>query len=214
MAEQVGKIEKPSVTEFTGGRKIYFVPLVFSPMEPIAELEEKIANYWQQVEEQLFKLEVKLGMAHRIFHEMVPMGGEDGVKGVEILNKGSYAVVSVRVKAGASLEAMEDADLLAEFMDWSRCVSIHLQSEKVFRKVYEFVVDAEKRRNAEIVKRLDEGLKDNETGILLMREGHQLQFPPDIQVFYVAPPALDDIKRWARDRKQEARKQEEQHSGS
>ena len=31
-----------------------------------------------------------------------------------------------------------------------------------------------------------------------MREGHQLQFPSDIEVFYVAPPALDEIKRWSR----------------
>jgi hypothetical protein len=32
-----------------------------------------------------------------------------------------------------------------------------------------------------------------------MREGHQVQFPEDIQVFYIAPPALDEIRRWLRD---------------
>jgi len=34
---------------------------------------------------------------------------------------------------------------------------------------------------------------------VLMREGHQVQFPLDIQVFYVAPPGLDEVKRWLRD---------------
>ena len=32
-----------------------------------------------------------------------------------------------------------------------------------------------------------------------MRENHQVQIPADIQVFYVAPPALDEIKRWLRE---------------
>jgi hypothetical protein len=33
-----------------------------------------------------------------------------------------------------------------------------------------------------------------------MRENHEVQFPPDIQVFYIAPPALDEMKRWLRER--------------
>jgi hypothetical protein len=33
-----------------------------------------------------------------------------------------------------------------------------------------------------------------------MREGHQVQFPSDIQVFYVAPPSLDEIKRWLKEK--------------
>jgi hypothetical protein len=56
-----------------------------------------------------------------------------------------------------------------------------------------------KKRNEHIARKIDETLKDNEIGILLMRENHQVQFPPDIQVFYVAPPALDEIKRWLRE---------------
>ena len=53
--------------------------------------------------------------------------------------------------------------------------------------------------NEFIAKRLDETLKPDEIGILFMREGHQVQFPADIQAFYVAPPALDEINRWLRD---------------
>jgi hypothetical protein len=46
---------------------------------------------------------------------------------------------------------------------------------------------------------------------LIMRENHQIQFPPDIQIFYVAPPALDEINRWLRDR--EARTEESTDTG-
>ena len=40
-----------------------------------------------------------------------------------------------------------------------------------------------------------------------MREGHQVQFPADIEVFYVSPPGLDDIKRWLRTKEIEAEKE-------
>ena len=43
-----------------------------------------------------------------------------------------------------------------------------------------------------------------------MREGHQVQFPVDIQVFYVAPPGLDEIKRWVRERESEGQGQSSQ----
>ena len=43
---------------------------------------------------------------------------------------------------------------------------------------------------------------------MFIREGHQVQFPSDIQVFYVAPPALDEIKRWLRDRAHAAEEKE------
>ena len=29
-----------------------------------------------------------------------------------------------------------------------------------------------------------------------MSERHQVQFPEDIEVFYIAPPALDEFRRW------------------
>ena len=79
-------------------------------------------------------------------------------------------------------------------------MAIGLQNQEVFAKVYGFYAAASKKRNEYIAKRIDETLEADETGILFMREGHQVQFPSDIQVFYVAPPALDEIKRWLRDR--------------
>lgn len=210
MSEQLGKIEKPSVEEFRAGRKLYFIPLIFSPSEAPAELEERINKYWEQVEAHLTNLEAKLGNANKIYHELVPVGGEDGVKAVERLNKGSYQITRARLDRGVELQVMEDAELLAEFMDWSRCLSLNLQSPKVFTQIYESYATAQKKRNEHIAKQIDETLKDVEAGILFMREGHQVQFSADIQVFYVAPPALDELKRWARERETRASTEEEQ----
>ena len=61
-------------------------------------------------------------------------------------------------------------------------------------------LEASKKRNERIASQIDETLNEDESGILFMREGYQIQFPSEIEVFYVAPPALDEIKRWFRDR--------------
>lgn len=146
------------------------------------------------------ELELKLGKVEKIYHELIPAGGKDGVKVIKGLNDKSYQTIKNRLDKGARLEATEDSELLTEFMDWSRCLALGLQNRKVFIKIYESYTEASKKRNEHIARQIDETLKADETGVLFMREGHQVQFPPDIQVFYVAPPALDEIKRWLRDR--------------
>jgi len=200
MSEELGKIEKPPVGKFKRGRKLYFVPLIYCGRESPAEYLEKFNKYWNQVENQMSELELKLGKVEKIYHELIPAGGKDGVKVIKGLNDKSYQTIKNRLDKGARLEATEDSELLTEFMDWSRCLALGLQNRKVFIKIYESYTEASKKRNEHIARQIDETLKADETGVLFMREGHQVQFPPDIQVFYVAPPALDEIKRWLRDR--------------
>lgn len=203
MSKELGKIEKPAVEDFDIGRKLYFVPLIFSPQEPETDLLEIINRYWEQVEAHLRNLEGKLGSVRQIYHELVPLGGEDGAKAIEELNKDSYQIIKARLDKGAELQPLEDSALLTEFMDWGRCLAVGLQNEEVFTKIFEFYTEAQKKRNDQLAKRIDETLGDGEIGILLMREGHQIQFPSDIQVFYVAPPGLDEIRRWLRAREAE-----------
>ncbi len=203
MSEEVGKIERPSIEEFRAGRKLYFVPLIFTPKRSQADLLERVNRYWDQVETHVANLEVKLGSISKVYHELVPIGGENGAKAIKELNKGSYQIIKARLKKGSDLQPMEDGEILAEFMDWGRCLAIGLQSQNVIVRAYEFYSEAQRRRNEYIAKQIDETLKDGEIGLLLMMEGHQVQFPSDIQVFYVAPPGLDEVKRWLRDREAE-----------
>ena len=206
MAQELGKIEKPSVEEYRAARKLFFVPLLFTPKQLEGELFEKVFKYWDQVESHLSNLELKLGIVKKVYHELVPVGGEEGSKIIEELNSTSYGIVKARLDKGAELEPLEDADLLTESMDWTKCLAAGLQNQKVFDKVYEAYSHAHKKRNEHIAKMIDETLKEGEIGILLMREGHQVQFTADIEVFYVSPPGLDEIKRWLRTREVEAEK--------
>jgi len=72
-------------------------------------------------------------------------------------------------------------------------------SEKVARMVSDFFAEASKKRYEHIARRIDETFKENEVALLFIREGHRVQFAPDIEVFSVFPPALNDITRWLRD---------------
>jgi len=207
MSQELGKIEKPAVEEYKAARKLFFVPLIFTPRDIQGELFEKVFRYWDQVESQLTSLELKLGIARKVYHELVPVGGEEGSKIIEELNSTSYGIIKARLDKGAELEPLEDADLLTESMDWTRCLAVGLQNQKVFDKVYNLYIESQKKRNEHIAKIINDTLKESEVGILLMREGHQVQFPADIEVFYVAPPGLDEIKRWLRTKEMEAEKE-------
>ncbi len=199
MSETLGKVEKPLVEDYLKGRKLYFVPLLYQGRESPAEYLEKCNRFWSQVEDKISALELKLGQVNRVYHELVPEGGEEGVRAVRELNEKSYEVVRNRLDKGAELTALEDNELLTEFMDWNRCLNMGLMSQKAFTTVYGFYTEAGKKRNEYITRRLDETLAADEIGVLFMREGHGLHFPEDIQVFYIAPPALDEIRRYLRD---------------
>jgi hypothetical protein len=207
MAEELGKIEKPPVASFKKGRKLYFVPLIYSGQDLPEDYLVKFNKYWEQVEKQVAELAQKLGEVNRIYHELIAASGEDGMKTIAGLSEKSHKIARVCLEKQAQLEAVEDNDILTEFMDWSRCLIIGLQNPKVVSRVYDAYIEAGKKRNEYIARKIDETLRENEIGLLLMRENHQVQFPPDIQVFYVAPPALDEIKRWLREHENKSDKE-------
>jgi hypothetical protein len=201
MSEEIGRVEKPPVEKFRKGRKLYLVPLIYCGQQSPDDYQEIFSRYWQQAGGQIGELELKLGKVARIYHELIPLSGEDGLKTIEGLNPSSYQIVKDRLGRGAQLEATEDTETLTEFMDWSRCLALGLQNPKVFAKVYEAYVEVSKQRNEYIARHIDETLGSDEIGILFIREEHQFQFPPDIEVFYIAPPALDEINRWLREQR-------------
>ena len=210
MAEELGKIEKPPVESFKKGRKLIFVPVMYLIEGLPEEYLQKLNQYWEQVEKHIAELSSKLGEVNAIYHELIALPGEEGAASLKDLNNQGYKIAKTCIDKKARLEALEDADLLTEFMDWSRCLLTGLQNPKVITKIYDSYTEVGKKRNEAMAKKIDETLKEDEIGIILMRENHQVQFPADTQVFYVSPPALDDIKRWLREREKKAGEQTEE----
>ena len=200
----IGKIEKLSVKHFRKpGKKLYLVPLLISVDKKEKSMPEdyptKIETYWRDVKNRIGDLQAKLGEINKIYHELIDVGGKKGFEAIKSLNKKSYQITRTLSQKGAVLEAAEDGDLVRESMDWARCLAIYPQSERALRKISQFYVEVMQKRDAYITKRIDDTLKDNEIGILFVRENNNLQFPSDIEIFRVQPSVLDDIHRCLRD---------------
>jgi len=200
MTKPLGKIAKPEAEHFTGKRKLYLVPLIFSGEGAPSEYVEKFNLYWEQVSQHVANLELKIGKVSHIYHESITMAGENGLKVIEKLNPSCCQIVRDKCQSGAVLEATEDKELSEECIDWERCLLMGFISQKVAKMVSEFYLEALRKRYEHIARGIDETLKANEVGMLFIWEGHMVQFPQDIEVFSVAPPALDEIHRWQRDR--------------
>jgi hypothetical protein len=199
MPEQLGKIERLEAEHFKQGKKLYLVPLVYSGEKAPDEYKEKCNHYWQQVAEQLTNLTSKIGRVNRVYHESIFQSGEDGMNALERLDPGGYQIAKNQCDDGAVFEAVEDEALFEEVMDWQRCLMLGFVSDKVAAKVSESYVEAAKKRNEIIANKISETLKDDEAGLLFIREEHSVQFPSDVEVFTIFPPSLDEIHRWLRD---------------
>ena len=208
MTEPIGKIEKPEAEYFTGKRKLYLVPLIFSGEDAPPEYVEKFNLYWEQVSQHISNLESKIGRVSHIYHESITLAGDNGLKVLEKLNPACCQIARDKCQSNAVFEATEDKELAEENIDWERCLLMGFISQKVAKMVSEFYVEASRKRYEYIARRIDETIKDNEVGMLFIREGHMVQFPQDIEVFSVAPPALDEIHRWRRDRSSAKTKEE------
>lgn len=196
--QELGRIEKPPAERFAGKRKLYLVPLLFTRPNAPKGYAEKFARYWAQVREQLRNLEAGTGNVKRVYHESVTGGGEEDLKMLAKLSPSSHRVVEDKRRRGAELEIVEDRELLEETLDWEKCLLLGLVSEKAAKTVSELYVESSGKRYEHIGKRIDETLQTGEASLLFIGEGHRVQFPQDIEVFYISPPALNEIHRWLR----------------
>lgn len=198
MMETLGKITKPPVNDFKKSRKIYCVPLIINIKDAPNEYQEKYNLYWDQVAEHINGLE-KAGKVNKIYHEAVSSSGEEGLEAIKQLNEKSYQLAKSKTEQGAQLEALEDKELLNEYTDWLMALSVVGRSKKVADKLLEYYREASDRRDEHVTKQINKTLKENEASMLIMSDEYrihiQTQLPPDIQIFLVRPPALNDIQQ-------------------
>jgi hypothetical protein len=196
MAQEFGRVERPSTIPFRGKRKLFLVPRLY---EPPASAEEGVAilqRYWDQMQSQVASLESGLGPIKHIYHEGSTEGGEQGLRHLETVDHRSHTFVQAKCQAGATLEATEDEEVLGETLDLQRCLMLPFISDKVAMRLHDWFTDGIRRRYEHVSKQINDTLGEDEVGILVINERHQVQFPADVEVFFVAPPALDEFRRW------------------
>lgn len=199
MVEELGRITRPATANYQGKRKLLLAPLVnlAVPAESMPpEGAEILARYWDQVDVQVRAVQNALGSVTHVYHENLPEGGDAGLGYLEATSQGSHELTAGLVQAGAVLETTESMEILAETLDLQRCLMQPLMSPAVAGRLQEWFGDANRRRYEFVADAINNTLGDDETGLLLINERHQVQFPGDVEVIYIAPPALDEFRRW------------------
>ena len=196
MTNPITQMPKPEASKYKDSRKLFLVPLFLIPPNAPDDGQQLLEQYWFQIRDHVENLERSLGKVTHVYHEMIFSEAEEGLEIIDQLNPRGCFFVHAMCHSEARLEATDDRALLEEIADWQRCLGLGLLSQKVLSTALEGYQETSKRRFEHIGARIDETLKDGQAGVLFIREDHRIQFPPDIQVFYVAPPTLDALKRW------------------
>jgi hypothetical protein len=207
MAQQLGRVERPPADQYKNKRKLLLVPLLQSVPSIDDEGMKVLNRYWDQVKEQLQSLQTQMGNISIVYCENLPEGGESGLEQLKHVDENACNVVSNIISSGSELQSIEDIELLSELIDLQRFLTVPISSQKVASRMQEWYSESNKARYENIAKVIDETLKSDLVGLILAGERHQIQFPQDIEVFYVAPPALDEFHKWIQ--QWLARKQEE-----
>ena len=197
MTQRITEIPRPRAESYRPGRKIYLVPTLLAGAGIPDELAEMLERYWDEVREQVENLERTLSKVKHVYHESVFRPGEEGLRTVESVNPHGHTFVNVLCRSTATLEPTDEQEALLEASDWRLCLSMGLASEKVSRIARDSLNDAMQARYLHMATTIDRTLGDDEAGLCILSEDHRVQFPADIQVFYISPPSLDEIKRWA-----------------
>ena len=197
--QPLSQIPRPSASSYEGKKNLFLVPnYVAAPGLP-QEALELIEKYWSEVRDSIGNLERTLGSVSKVYHEMVCAEGDEGLQHLEVLNPTACTLVRAMCQSTATMRQLEDGELVAEHSDWQRVLTMGPASQRVLQTSLEGYQETLAARYKGIADRITEDIAVGDCAVLFIREDHQVQFPTEVQVFYVAPPSLDALKRWLDD---------------
>ena len=184
-------------------RNLFYVPLI-DPEVP----EDLSKRYWLDVKEQVTRLEKNFGQVSKLYHEANYLAEEDGLKNLQRINEKACQLINSKVDTGARVQALEDKETFFEIFDCQLFLTLRFSSKEVMDRVSKIAPEivqiyerAVQKRREHIPQQILNTLEEGETGILIMREGERMkvQFPVEINVILVMPPAFSEIERWQKE---------------
>jgi hypothetical protein len=199
MTQQLSQIPRPRASSYEGKKNLFLVPNYIAAPGLPQEAQELIEKYWSEVRDSIGNLERALGTVSKVYHEMIGAEDDEGLQHLEVLNPTACTLVRAMCQSTAAMRSLEDTELVAEHSDWQRILSMGPASQKVLQASIEGYQVTLAERYENIAERIANDLAENECAVLFIREDHKVQFTTDVQVFYIAPPSLDTLKRYLED---------------
>ena len=200
--DKLGKVQKPSVENILGKKKVYVCILIQAPLEAPKELHDIIQKYWDAVEINLSNLEKKAGVINKIFVEGIPGKGEDVLMGVKEASLGAWQIAEIRTKSGAIFEQLEDKEILLKVVDWSKCLNVGLMSQQVADTITNELKEESEKRFNYIKNSLNNNIDEGESA-LIFTGNQDIQIPENIEKFIISPPELDMVAQWIKNAQQQ-----------
>jgi len=122
----------------------------------------KTFEFWSYVED---KLKVFVGKIQRVYRDQICEGGEKALTYLSSVDRENFLIVKKLVDGGAVFEATEDSMLVAECASWFDAVKHNPLDRISLEMLQETVSD----RGSYVSRRIDETLKDEETGVLFLK---------------------------------------------
>ena len=223
MTTPITQMPKPEAGQYKNKRKLFLVPNFILPSDIPEDGKVLLQQYWAQIDEHIRNLEKSLGNVKHIYHERIYVEGNEGIQTLKEINPNAAPMIEDMCQRGAKLEATESMDLTQEIIDWSyffnsftqlkflcenskplqqeflKPLSEVLSNQKIMTTAIESSQNTNSARFDHILSTIENTLKSEEPGILVIGEDHRIQFPSEIQIFYLAPPSLDKLNRWISD---------------
>lgn len=196
MAQNFGKINKPLAGSFKGKRKILLIPLLYGPPPEVEEGNSILDKYWDQVNAQITSLESSLGPINIVYVEYMTKHEQEAIEQVKFMHQGVQKIVELSKNNDSVIQATEDEAILSQFIDLQRLMMVPFTSEKIYSEIQIWYKKVVQQRYEYISDNIGNTLKDDQMGILIINENHQIQFPLDIEVIFISPPALDEFRKW------------------
>ena len=179
------------------GRMLLVVPRMYTEEEfkrLVPALPEdfglKTLEFWSYVEE---KLQVFVGKVQRIYRDEVCQSGERGLAYLSSADSENFLIVRKLVENGAVFEATEDSLLVAESKSWLDMV----KQNPVDTMPLELYQETVRERDGYVTRRIDETLLDEETGVLFLKPGREINLNERVKIIKVCrfDPA-DYLRSW------------------
>ncbi len=178
-------------------RMLLLVPRMYTEEEfknvtPVLpeDFAAKTAEFWSYVEE---KLQVFAGKIQRIYRDEICQNGEQGLVHLSSADSENYLIAKKLVENGAVFEATEDSLLVAESKSWLNMI----KQNPLDSMLLEMYQETFRERDGYIARRIDETLKDEETGVLFLKPNRDINLGERVKMIKVCrfDPA-DYLNSW------------------
>ncbi|MBU4561241.1 hypothetical protein L6386_04685 [bacterium] len=152
-----------------------------------------VRDMWQGIKEKLKSLKLNYKKV-RIYQDGLPVCGREKEKEIvrKVARAGStnHGIILDLAEKGAKIEGTESAELLLKEYGCLRNIAQARElakQERAIKRYEEAGRELLTKRDAYIAKRIDETLKEGETGILFMGIKHEVDkyLPKDIEISYL-----------------------------